>query len=155
LRANQFNDPKTDIQILVTTYRTCAVGVNLHRACSDIVMVEPAINANTVLQAIGRVHRLGQTKEQTIRILFVDQSFNRRVEYNQAKKMIGQRVRRLRVLSTFAMLGELKDTKDLTLSGTEDRKQGWYRNKPGHLYSPVVRRMRFILLRSAQTATEM
>ncbi len=32
-----------------------------------------------------------------------------------------QRVRRLRVLSTFPMLGELKDTKDLTLTGTEDR----------------------------------
>jgi len=46
-----------------------------------------------------------------------------------------QRVRRLRVLSTFPMLGELKDTKDLTLAGTEDRKKGWIRNEPGHLYN--------------------
>lgn len=42
------------------TDRTCTVGVNLHKACPNCIMVEPAINVNTALQAIGRVYRLLQ-----------------------------------------------------------------------------------------------
>ncbi len=48
------------------------------------MLLEPAINANTILQAIGRVHRLGQKQRQEIDILFVDHTFNRHVEHNQA-----------------------------------------------------------------------
>lgn len=87
---NKFNDPKSNIDILVTTYRTCIVSINLHKACSDCVMVEPAINTNMVLQTIGCVHQLDQNVPQTITILFLNHSFNRHIEYNQAKKMISQ-----------------------------------------------------------------
>ena len=86
----KFNDPAAKVDILITTYRCCSVGVNLHAACHDVVMLQPAINANTVLQAIGRVHRLGQTHVQDIHILFSDHTFDRFVEMRQATKMIAQ-----------------------------------------------------------------
>jgi hypothetical protein len=88
--AARFNDPADDGQILVVTYATCSVGLNLHGSCSDMVMVEVAMSANTVLQAIGRIHRLGQSNEQRVWILSGTNTFDRFVEYNQAKKMIGQ-----------------------------------------------------------------
>jgi E3 ubiquitin-protein ligase SHPRH len=77
--ASQFNDATFKVDCLVTSYRTCSVGVNLHKACTDVVLMEPAISANVSLQAIGRVHRIGQTKPQEIHILFSDHTFNRSV----------------------------------------------------------------------------
>lgn len=59
--ANQFNDTTRE----VVTYHTCPMGLSLHYNCSDIVMLEPVIKANRTLQAIGRVHRLGQSTNGT------------------------------------------------------------------------------------------
>lgn len=53
---SRFNNLKVKINVLIIMYQTCAVGINLHRACPNLVMIEPAINANTALQAIRRVH---------------------------------------------------------------------------------------------------
>ena len=60
----EFNEFATDIGVLVSTYQTCSIGVNLHKACSDMVMIRVQEDADMVLQAIGRIHRLGQTPPQ-------------------------------------------------------------------------------------------
>jgi hypothetical protein len=54
------------------------------------MVMEAAMNVNTILQAIGRVHRLGQTKEQKIWILFAEHTFNRYIEWNNTRKMLSQ-----------------------------------------------------------------
>ncbi|KAI9801340.1 MAG: hypothetical protein M1825_003318 [Sarcosagium campestre] len=84
--AAEFNDPGSKVDILITTYRTCSTGINLHQACHNVVFLEPAVNANTLWQAIGRVHRIGQTEVVRVLILFTDGTFNRTVGYNQRKK---------------------------------------------------------------------
>jgi superfamily II DNA/RNA helicase len=86
----EFNDPKSDVEILVVTYSTCSFGLNLHHMCAAIVMLEPAINSNTTLQVVGRGHRLGQKYPQRIWILSGENTFDRFVEWNQARKMLGQ-----------------------------------------------------------------
>jgi hypothetical protein len=48
-----FNDANHPTLILLTTFRTCSLSINLQRACSRIVVLEPAHNINTLLQVIG------------------------------------------------------------------------------------------------------
>jgi SNF2 family DNA or RNA helicase len=86
----QFNDLKDENLILVTTFRTCSLGINLQESCCNMVILEPAKNINTLLQAIGRIHRVGQTREQNIVVLFANGTFNRWQEFQQSKKMIAQ-----------------------------------------------------------------
>lgn len=63
LRSNTialFNDPSSSIQALVTTYNCGAIGLNMHSQCSRIILMESALNHNSLFQTIGRIHRLGQ-----------------------------------------------------------------------------------------------
>ena len=46
-----------------------------------------------------------------------------------------RRVRRLRILSTFPVLGTLEDTKNLELTGAEDRQHGWVTKAKDHPYN--------------------
>ncbi|KAJ5394774.1 uncharacterized protein N7487_010678 [Penicillium crustosum] len=62
LRSNaiaRFNDPSSSTQVLVTTYNCGATGLNIHSQCSRIVLIESALNHNSLFQTIGRIHRLG------------------------------------------------------------------------------------------------
>jgi len=54
------NDPPTTVFLL--SMRTGAVGINLTQA-NHIFLMEPCLNWALELQAIGRVHRLGQKSE--------------------------------------------------------------------------------------------
>lgn len=45
--------------ILVVNLRSSAVGLNLQNACHKILILDMAENINVIIQAIGRVHRLG------------------------------------------------------------------------------------------------
>jgi SNF2 family DNA or RNA helicase len=38
--------------------------------CSRVILCEPPLNLNTLYQAVGRVHRLGQRKPQNVWSLF-------------------------------------------------------------------------------------
>ncbi|WEW56683.1 hypothetical protein PRK78_002131 [Emydomyces testavorans] len=49
----QFNNPENKVEILVVTYNTCLLDVNIHQAYSELVMLESVINANTILQTMG------------------------------------------------------------------------------------------------------
>ncbi|WEW60075.1 hypothetical protein PRK78_005559 [Emydomyces testavorans] len=86
----KFNNPESGVQILIATYSTCSVGLNLHQNCSDVVMLEPAIDYNATFHAIGRVHRLGQTQPQNIWILSGANTFDRFVEFKSTMKMVSQ-----------------------------------------------------------------
>ena len=90
LVASQFNDPTADVDVLVVTYPTCSLGLNLHHACADMVSMEPAINGPTQCQANGRVSRMGQEHPQQIWLLSGRYTFDKFVEGNQSRKMIPQ-----------------------------------------------------------------
>ena len=76
----KFNDENSKAQILVVIYVTCAVGLNLHHKCANVVFMEPAISANMVLQGGGWVHWLGQTHPQRVWILSGENMFDWFVE---------------------------------------------------------------------------
>lgn len=64
------NDPPTTIFLL--SMRAGAVGINLTQA-NRVFIMEPCFNPAVEAQAIGRVHRLGQTRPvEIIRLLMED-----------------------------------------------------------------------------------
>ena len=48
--------------MFVVTYATAAVGITL-TAATRVYLMEPAIDPAQEMQAAGRIHRLGQTKD--------------------------------------------------------------------------------------------
>ncbi|RMZ78246.1 hypothetical protein DV737_g3998, partial [Chaetothyriales sp. CBS 132003] len=86
----RFNDPYQRAKILITTFKATAVGVNLHKACHNVVMMSMPENVNSALQAIGRVHRLGQTHNQNIWILGVVNSYDEFLQVKVCEKFKAQ-----------------------------------------------------------------
>ncbi|CAG8880968.1 unnamed protein product, partial [Penicillium egyptiacum] len=66
----RFNDPSSATQVLLTTFNCGATGLNMHAQCSRIIVMESALNHNSLFQTIGRIHRLGQRDEQRAWLLF-------------------------------------------------------------------------------------
>ena len=52
-------------KVFVVTYRTAAVGITL-TAANRVYLFEPALDPAQEVQAAGRIHRLGQTKEVNV-----------------------------------------------------------------------------------------
>lgn len=88
--ARKFNDSRAEVDILVTTYACASQGLNLHHCCSNVVLFEPARNINTEIQAMNRIHRIGQTKKQKIWILFMQHTYDRYRQYTNTSKMVRQ-----------------------------------------------------------------
>lgn len=82
--AEQFNgDPS--IQLMILTTRVGGLGLNLTSADS-VVFLESDFNPFADLQAMDRVHRIGQTKAVNVYRLIVDGSIEERILELQKKK---------------------------------------------------------------------
>ena len=64
--AIRFNDLNEDVDALIVTYRTCSLSLNLHLACTDVMMMKSVINANIILQTLKHIYRLDQLVTQQI-----------------------------------------------------------------------------------------
>ncbi|RSL69016.1 hypothetical protein CEP54_002558 [Fusarium duplospermum] len=71
-----FSDPNEDVGCLITTFQLAAFGINLHGACHHEIIVEYPHNLSTILHAIGRLWRLGQTNNVEADILYQRNSFD-------------------------------------------------------------------------------
>ncbi|EDQ85477.1 uncharacterized protein MONBRDRAFT_34243 [Monosiga brevicollis MX1] len=69
-------DPSTNVFLLST--RAGAVGINLTEA-NHVVLMDPCVNPATEQQAIGRVHRLGQTRPVHVHRLLMRHSIDTRI----------------------------------------------------------------------------
>ena len=76
--------------MLVCTYSTAGEGVNLHKCCSNMLLIDVANNVNLVLQAIGRLHRLGAKSIQEVMVVVMRDSYDCALEGRQTRKMIQQ-----------------------------------------------------------------
>jgi superfamily II DNA/RNA helicase len=106
---DKFDDINDACPIMVCTFRSTAFGVNLQRGCSKLVMMGMPENINTLLQTIGRIHRLGQQRVQEVWILGTDHSYDQILQASAVKKMVIQ------------MLGESEVTQLQTSQGYRNR----------------------------------
>jgi len=85
-----FNDPTSPVDVLVTNFRTSSLGVNLQGCCCKTIILDTAANVNTIIQTIGRIHRLGQKEVQDIYIITVDHTYDQILQAKATNKMIAQ-----------------------------------------------------------------
>ncbi|KAI4096392.1 MAG: hypothetical protein LQ339_006980 [Xanthoria mediterranea] len=76
-----------DVQMLCTSTRIASTAVNLQADCSDVVFLDIPNNAQTLLQAGARVHRMGQKYPCHLYILTVDGPYDQSAQANQALKI--------------------------------------------------------------------
>ena len=63
---HDFQAPGEGARLFIVTYATAAVGITL-TAASRVYLMEPTLDPAQELQAAGRIHRLGQTRDVFIR----------------------------------------------------------------------------------------
>lgn len=71
--------------VMLCQIQTGGEGLNLHHA-SRIVLVEPQIKPGTEIQAIGRAHRMGQTRTVSVHRLTATDGIDERIRDNSAVK---------------------------------------------------------------------
>jgi superfamily II DNA/RNA helicase len=87
---DRFDDISDPCPVLVCTFRGTAFGINLQRGCSKLLMMGFPENINTLLQTIGRIHRLGQNRVQEIWVLGTDHTYDQMLQAKAVKKMVVQ-----------------------------------------------------------------
>merc|ERR1712228_408378 len=74
---------RKDVNVLLLPLKSGANGLNLIEA-SHVLLVEPILNPAEELQAIGRVHRIGQKKATVVHRFVVQRSMEERI-YSMVK----------------------------------------------------------------------
>ena len=87
---NQFNDKTNDLGALLASQRTSSSSLNLQAACRFMVILEGFSSPNNIFQCGGRMFRIGQLLAQKIWQVTVDQTYDQKIQYRAALKMIGQ-----------------------------------------------------------------
>lgn len=85
-----FNDPSSDIDVLVTGFNLSSFGVNLQHACSKGIICQFHWNVSTMLQGIGRIARIGQKHPVDFRIIKTPRSFMEFQEQRFTRKWVRQ-----------------------------------------------------------------
>ena len=80
------NDPK--VQILLFNTKLGAQSLNLHTGGSRIAIIEPPPNMATAVQVIGRISRVGQTSDQLVLLLWVDETYDQILLHKLCRKFI-------------------------------------------------------------------
>jgi hypothetical protein len=85
-----FNDAEYRCHALIIGFALGAYGLDFHLDCAKLIIIELPHNVNSLIQAFGRIHRVGQIREQQIRILTVEGTYDEYLEGFMAEKFIPQ-----------------------------------------------------------------
>eukprot|EP00741_Cyanophora_paradoxa_P003533 tig00000711_g3431.t1 len=77
-RALRLFSEKPDVNVFVLSVRAGAVGLTL-TAANWAFILEPCVNVGTEEQAINRIHRIGQTREVNVKILWLRGTVEERI----------------------------------------------------------------------------
>lgn len=99
---DEFNDPTKRHDFLLSTMRVLGHGVDLHADCHNMIIFELPDSIPTMLSAIGRIRRVGQTKPQEVSILTLRDSYDDYTLYRQSRKYAT-------AILAFGVLGERLD----------------------------------------------
>lgn len=81
-----FNNPTSNYTCLVTSLQLSAFGVNFHKCCHRGLILKMPANLGTVLQALGRLWRIGQAHHVKWTILYARQTFDGYIEDRNLEK---------------------------------------------------------------------
>ncbi|KAL7951502.1 P-loop containing nucleoside triphosphate hydrolase protein [Trichoderma barbatum] len=81
-----FNNPASPYTCLVTSLQLSAFGVNFHKACHRGLILEQPMNQAILLQAQGRLWRIGQKHDVQWNILYGRDSFDGYIESRNLEK---------------------------------------------------------------------
>jgi hypothetical protein len=87
---DRFDDESDPCPILIYIFRGTAFGINLQRGCNKLLIMGFPENINTLLQIIGRIHRLGQQKIQEIWVVGTNHTYDQILQVKAVKKMVVQ-----------------------------------------------------------------
>lgn len=76
---------KDDVDVLLLHSEATSAGLNL-MATKHIILLEPLVNSGTERQALGRIHRIGQTKETNVYLYYLRDSVEERILHLAASK---------------------------------------------------------------------
>lgn len=86
----KWNDPDDDAQFLILNSRSSALGLNIQGACSKVVILDMPDNIPTLIQIIGRLHRIGQLFVQYVWVCCVLGTYDQWIFANATAKMMAQ-----------------------------------------------------------------
>lgn len=72
LSQDEFNDPDSNVRVVVGTIRAMGLGLNMQEACSQCIFLDLEWNPGTNVQAEDRLHRQGQKNNVTIHIIHAE-----------------------------------------------------------------------------------
>ncbi|XP_005186458.2 E3 ubiquitin-protein ligase SHPRH [Musca domestica] len=78
LTLEEFKNPSLNITCLLMPFIKGSKGLNLVEA-NHVFLVEPILNPGEELQAIGRVHRIGQTRQTTVHRFIMEDSIEENI----------------------------------------------------------------------------
>ncbi|ELR08416.1 hypothetical protein GMDG_08637 [Pseudogymnoascus destructans 20631-21] len=113
----EFNDPQSDLVVLVMMYQVSSQGANLDGACHRVCSVTTAINLPSELQVHYRPIRVSQKEKVTIVRLSVVNSHDAWRETKQVDKSIIDVLTKLRSPESFQVIADaLNDNRDEVLA---------------------------------------
>ncbi|KAK5651796.1 hypothetical protein OQA88_11663 [Cercophora sp. LCS_1] len=86
----QFNDPNSDVDVLVLNMAVNAAGLSLHRACCRGLVLQEGWSFNLTFQAISKLYRTGQRKDVLWYLLQVEGTYSEIHEDKNSRKHVAQ-----------------------------------------------------------------